>query len=173
MSLSVFDTVDPPEDVTCLCHLLGQAYLMMFDGQKTWKESKKLLDGSINTKDFTPSQEIKKNTIWTYNQKMDKNEIKTLCGGFYASYFCDWINDWERSLHIKGCFSSKALTCSCEIIFFFGMYFWYCGVLQASIDWWNEMMHLQQLRIIAHDTCGNLLLSEYFTITVDTFHSLN
>ncbi len=41
LCLSVFDTVDPQADVTCLCHLLGPASLTMFDRQRLEMKRKK------------------------------------------------------------------------------------------------------------------------------------
>lgn len=85
LCLSLFDTIDPQRDVTCLYHLLRRAYLMMFDRRKTWRKSKSwtnLLkwtemhmfsrEGLYNISGHEEDDVSEKRT---YNQEMDKSEI--------------------------------------------------------------------------------------------------
>lgn len=90
---------------------------------------------------------------WKWNEELSGGVLYCISAALW-----DWIIPWKRSLTVEG---SKALTYLYTSKPFI-IYFWRYSVLK-------QMMHLQWRRISAYDTCGNSFLSEYLTMTVDTF----
>lgn len=136
--MTVHQTEDPQEDVTCPCHLHQGASLMMCDQLKTWRESKKLahsgnkmIYSNLNYCEGSPKDSISGNK--------DKKTVSETCtyqwmevikpqydqSVLYLSWLPLQVHP-KRSVIVKGCFSSKALTflCTANPLCILGVMFW-------------------------------------------------
>lgn len=118
---SVFNTVDPEQDVTWLCRRLGREYLMM--SEKTWEESKKPIHAG-NGEENTDNADLLRE-IWTWNDYTLSQEITQMDGSYLTSFYFPVTVIWNTlcTKLTDVFFFPKAIRCFCAVPRLFDVFF--------------------------------------------------